>query len=121
MRRHTLGQRRAAAWLAAILAAVPAGSAISFESAASVSPGAAELEPGREAGSELKICAAFDLHHLTMIEDAGGAVGVDHERIAEAAGQIIAARRLCRAARFGDALEIYTRVAAEEPSARWLR
>ena len=76
---------------------------------------------GAPSHRQLQTCAAFDLYHVTRIEDAGRAFGADHDEIAAAAFQVLAARQLCRDAHVGQALDIYSRIAVEEPSARWLR
>lgn len=68
---------------------------------------------------QLRACAAFDLLLLTSIEDAGA--GPDQDAVADAAFDVIDARRLCSANRFGEALEIYTRIVVEHPSEKWFR
>ena len=105
----------AAAWLVTVLAATCQEGA-----GASASERAAIIRNG-DAMRGLQACAALDLHQLTLIEEAGAVVGADHDAIAEVGWQILAARRLCREARFGEALDTYTRLATEELAVRWLR
>jgi hypothetical protein len=69
----------------------------------------------------LRICAAFDLLHVTSIEDAGRVVLPDHDRLAARAIQVIAARRLCREGAFEQALDLYSRMPVEGASTRWLQ
>lgn len=66
-----------------------------------------------------RACAAFDLLLLTSIEDASA--GPNQDAIADASFHVIDARRLCRDNRFGEAMDIYTRIVVEHPSERWLR
>ena len=80
-----------------------------------------EHHAGEQILRQLRICAAFDILHLTSIEDAGRAVGADHQRIATAALELMAARQLCREGRFGESMEIHTRLIVEQPSAGWFR
>ena len=78
-------------------------------------------EPGSPSIRQLQTCAAFDLYHVTSIEDAGRTFAGDHDGIAAAAFQVLAARQLCRDGHVGQAFDMYSRIAVEEPSARWLR
>jgi hypothetical protein len=74
-------------------------------------------------GSDLKpqACAAFDLLHLTSIEDAGSRPSADHDAIAATAFRLLEARTQCRQGYIAEALDLYSRIAVDGPFERFLR
>lgn len=70
---------------------------------------------------ELRACAAFDLHHVTNLEDHGGAGELEPEAMAEAFLALVRARTLCRAGRAGEGLAIYADLPLAPPRARRFR
>lgn len=67
-------------------------------------------------------CAAFDLHLLTQVEEAGtGEAVLQPERLLSAVEAIVAARRACRHGDISEALRTYQAVDLVSTTTRWLQ
>ncbi len=69
----------------------------------------------------LRICAAFDLHLRTLIEDLGLFDDTDQELLADAGQQLQQANTACRADDMQLAIDLFTSIDLPEPSYALLR
>ncbi len=103
--------------LAAALVVLATSSAISQERLTEI----VHREPGPALNSDLRRCAAFDLHVLWLVEEHGDAQEISGDEIAAVTEQMVNARRLCSAGQTGEALEVYSTIALTRPRSRWFR
>lgn len=66
-------------------------------------------------------CAAFDLHLLGQIEEAGFWTSIEAERLFGVVERIVQARRLCSAGRTAEALGLYEAIDIAGVDVTWLR
>lgn len=104
-----------------LVSVVPHGLALVLGLAAAPGAAAPVAEGAPPTLSDLRACAAFDLHHVTNLEDHGGAGELDPEAMAEAFLAVVRARGLCRAGRAGEGLALYADLPLAPPRARRFR
>ncbi len=81
---------------------------------------ATAASPARPA-VQLKRCAALDHHLLWLVEEHGAAGELADDDLAQAAFDVLAARRLCASGDFERGLDMYSNIPLGQPRTTWLR